>query len=164
MPARYGLEKWLEKFFSRLKADSVLGCWEWTGPLSRDGYGNIGGELNGATRTHRALFIALYGFLSEGICVLHRCDNRKCCNPFHLFTGTQSDNINDAVKKGRQPKAVGEKQWCAKLTESDVIKMRKIRKETGKRIADIAKDFGVATVTAGQAIRGYSWSHITNNK
>ena len=63
-----------------------------------------------------------YGPISEGLCVLHRCDNPGCCNPNHLFVGTQRRNIEDRDSKGRQ--ARGEKQHLAKLTWLDVCLIR----------------------------------------
>lgn len=159
MPAKYDPETWVAMVFSKLHANSVLACWEWTGGKTSDGYGAIRFREHG-TKVHRALFIYLYGELPPETCVLHRCDNRSCCNPFHLFTGTQSDNINDAVLKGRQPRAAGEKQWQHILTADDVMKMRQIRKESGLKYSAIAEQFGVATITAAQAIIGHSWAHL----
>jgi hypothetical protein len=159
MPAKYSEDDWERMVFSKLRADTVLGCWEWEGGRTTDGYGCA--RFKGAsTKIHRAIYRHFYGELPQHIGVLHRCDNRLCCNPFHWFTGTQADNINDAVKKGRQPKAQGERQWAHILTADDVLNMRRIKRETGRTNADIASEYGVASITASQAITGHSWAHL----
>lgn len=79
------------------KTDS---CWEWIGARRRDGYGRIrvGNFFEAA---HRFSWELVYGDIPSDLCVLHRCDVRFCVNPDHLFLGTNRDNIDDMVKKGR---------------------------------------------------------------
>jgi hypothetical protein len=55
-----------------------------------------------STYTHRIVYEAYHGKIPDGMHVLHRCDNTKCCNPDHLFLGTPKDNHDDAVAKGRK--------------------------------------------------------------
>ena len=78
------------------------GCWEWTGrPNGNMGYGTI--KVNGkAAPAHRYSWIINRGPIPPGFLVLHRCDRPLCVNPEHLFAGTQSDNVIDCVRKGRQ--------------------------------------------------------------
>lgn len=73
-------------------------CWEWLGWKQPDGYGSfsIAGE---AYPAHRVVYEVTYGFTNS--LVLHRCNNRGCCNPQHLIKGTHSDNSQHAVRSGR---------------------------------------------------------------
>jgi hypothetical protein len=75
-------------------------CWLWTGTTNGVGYGQI--RIDGKRwTTHRLAWTLAYGPIPEGMCVLHRCDTRACCNPEHLFLGTVADNNRDMGKKGR---------------------------------------------------------------
>lgn len=72
-------------------------CWPFTGPLDKDGYGIAG---HGGKRAHRVAF-ALANQREPVLPVLHRCDNRPCCQPLHLYEGTQAQNIADRDQRGR---------------------------------------------------------------
>lgn len=91
-----------ETLFKKVKK-SKSGCWNFTGPICKKlGYGKIGYKGK-VTNAHRLAWILSNGPIdSVRIFVCHKCDNRKCINPDHLFLGTAKDNTSDMIKKGRR--------------------------------------------------------------
>lgn len=96
-----------ERILRHLKPASS-GCWEWAGfTHGRMGYGCI--KIKGRKRAaHRIAYEALVGPIPEGLKLLHTCDNPLCCNPEHLRPGTQTENVADAIAKGRMPQLTTE--------------------------------------------------------
>ena len=84
--------------------DETSGCWNWTGAIHRNGYGKFGRRDGDRQRTdgaHRVAWEVLIGPIPDGLHVLHKCDNPCCINPEHLFVGTNQDNVDDMMAKGR---------------------------------------------------------------
>ena len=88
-----------KRFWEKVKIGLPDKCWEWQANLGR-GYGMFSIEGRSIV-AHRVSWTMLRGPIPEGMLVLHKCDNRKCVNPNHLFIGTQSDNVCDMLAKGR---------------------------------------------------------------
>lgn len=128
------------------------GCWEWNGSQDSHGYGkmNFQGRMR---RTHVISFIIHRGSINEML-VLHSCDNRKCCNPEHLFLGTHADNCLDKVRKNRH--ARGRMLPTAKLTDALVVEIRKSKESA----LIMAKRYGVHLSVITHVKERRSWKHV----
>jgi hypothetical protein len=90
----------IDQRFDRLVVMS-RGCWTWTGPVDAYGYGQVSIGHRGNKKAHRLAFEMAYGPLDASVVVRHTCDNRACVKPEHLDCGSQRDNVNDALHRGR---------------------------------------------------------------
>lgn len=132
------------------------GCWLWLGYVNPNtGYARA--TLKRSVNAQRVSWIAFRGEIPCGMHVLHRCDNRICVNPEHLFIGTNADNIADKVAKGRQAFNRGLDHPASKLTEDQV---RAIHADP-RPLTAIAVAFGVAKSTVTGIKYQGGWSHIT---
>jgi len=96
-----------ERFWNRVDVrEDKNSCWEWLGPKQFNrGRVRIGSQVDDTRKLilpHRIAYELTYGPIPKGLFVCHHCDNPPCCNPIHLFLGTQRDNMQDAVRKGRK--------------------------------------------------------------
>lgn len=162
-------ERDLALFRAKLVVQSIptradLGpCWEWTASCTRDGYGQFKRAKRMAA--HQLGFEWLGGMpISDGLQVLHHCDNRKCCRPDHLYLGTQSQNVQDAFRRGRMPldKIVhrGEANGIAKLTEKKVLSIRSLYAAGEHTQAQLAEMFGCGHVSVYNVIARKTWRHV----
>lgn len=92
-----------EIFENKFMPEPNSGCWLWTASITPNGYGKIGIWAGGKKTfiAHRVSWTLYKGHIPKNICVLHKCDNRLCVNPNHLFLGNKKDNTRDMIKKGR---------------------------------------------------------------
>lgn len=144
-----------QRFWSGV--DKSGDCWIWTRSTSDTGYGCF--HDGRAYSTHRYSWILHNGPIPPGMCVLHRCDNRPCVRPDHLFLGTKRDNSIDMASKGRglTPCLKGEAHGEARLTDYAVCVIL-TSPETGRALAS---RFGVSESAVSLVRRGRTWVHIT---
>lgn len=153
------------RFWSKIvMGETPDDCWAWTGATTAFGYGvlGVGGRKAGNVRAHRHSWALHFGPVPDGLWVLHRCDNPPCCNPRHLFLGTQTNNMRDAVQKGRHsgpPRHTGQANRSAKLDEDDV---RAIRALAAQRVNQdiIAAAFGVTQALVSEIHLRKIWTHV----
>jgi len=153
-------QKSIDKFISKIDTTPGLGpkgdCWERNKRIRR-GYGRFRYN-NKIYSSHKVAWELSHNKLvpcNKLIC--HTCDNRKCCNPMHLFLGTNQDNMTDMVNKKRQNKLKNENNGMAKLTWIQVKEIRNLY-TTGKyTMKQLANKFGVTQSCIGNIIRNKLW-------
>lgn len=92
--------------------------------------------------------------------VLHKCDNRPCCRPDHLFLGTAKDNTDDMISKGRHWFPVGTQLPHSKLTEAKVRKIRDFRELHYFTHGVLADMFGVSQSVVAEILNRKAWAHV----
>lgn len=155
----------IERFWAKVERGSGSACWIWCGHVnSKTGYG-----MFTATRqeqpvgAHRYAWMSLHGPLTSADFVCHTCDNRKCCNPAHLYKGDAQSNAVDMISRGRMrhgPRAKGEASPTAKLTNTNAATIRHLHK-TGVSGMELARQFNVGRTTIGRIVanRTYRCQH-----
>lgn len=143
-----------KRFWS--KVNKTKTCWNWIAGKTIDGYGsfNIGHRMENA---HRVSFKITYGDIPNGLHCLHKCDNRVCVNPEHLFLGTNSDNVKDRVIKKRSNK--GENVYLSKLNYKQVLEIKEMLRNNILQL-EIAKKFNVLPCTISKINIGLTWKHV----
>jgi hypothetical protein len=122
------------------------GCWVWTGARTRAGYGTLG--VDGSTRyTHRLCYEEFVGPIPDGMRACHRCDNPPCCNPEHLFLGTDQDNMDDMWAKGRG-------RLVVKVTRIQVEAIQHRYAQGGVTQQELGAEYGLPQTTISQIVRG----------
>lgn len=152
-------EQQLAKFWAKVEKAGPDDCWLWTGGISgpgknknAGGYGRFKVERIDM-QAHRISWVIANGkAVPKGEFVLHTCDNRKCVNPAHLFTGTHAHNMQDMHDKHRHPRRVP-----MKLNEVSAARIRKLRSE-GWTYAQLVEEFGVCKATISYVANGKTWA------
>ncbi len=139
-----------KRFWSKVDVGKVDECWEWKASKNGDGYGKfwINHKLWGA---HRVAWILTFEPIPKGLHCCHHCDNRGCCNPKHLFLGTDKGNQVDSARKGRRAR---------KLTEGEVLEIWELCKAGKGSQRDLAEEFGVSHATIGEIARKETWAWL----
>lgn len=151
-----------ERFWSYVEIKGDEECWEWKGHINKQtGYGKFTPhrlEPIQASTSHRWAYLFTTGeSLSESDLVCHTCDNRKCCNPKHLFLGTAKSNTADMIRKGRMwhpPKPRGHDAHNSKLSPEQVQQIRELCSAGLRNKCKVARMFGVGRSTIGRIVRG----------
>lgn len=141
------------RFWSKVQKGE--GCWNWQAGISPRGYGRF--SLNGTCmQAHRVAWLFTFGQIPEGLQVCHHCDNRKCCNPAHLFTGTNAENVADRHSKGRSNAPACEAHGMAKLDRQTVAQIRNATGSSRK----VGARFGISKTHVLRIKNGNSWGAV----
>jgi hypothetical protein len=150
-----------ERFWPKVNKQTLNGCWEWTAAKYPAGYGVIGFVKPASPRpAHRVAWELVNGPIPEGLFVCHKCDNRACVNPDHLFLGTQKQNLADMAVKGRGTKSNrGEGSARSKLTTEQIIEIRRLSAEGISR-AELGRRFGMRATSISRIVLRKRWWNV----
>ena len=149
-----------KEFWNKVDICGEDDCWNWTAGKIPAGYGAFAiGRKN--IGTHRLAYEYSVGKIPDGMFVCHRCDNKSCCNPNHLFLGTNSDNMNDMYKKGYGPNNKGENNGKHKLTSDEVKNIVFLKRTQHLFDKVIANKFNISESIVSRIISGAIWSSVT---
>lgn len=172
----------IERFWAHVdRSAGPAACWPWRGARTQSGHcqTRIGAPAGKKVYAHRWAYVLSHGAIPEGLEVCHNCpsgDNPACCNPAHLWAGTQAENIRDMHAKGRAAKSTGDTHWTrthpeavlrgeehgrAKLIEQDVREIRRRYAAGGVSQPQLAREYGVNHTMIGFVVRRKNWTHVT---
>lgn len=163
-----------EAYFGRRTRVAASGCRIWTGCRSRLGYGELR-EHRKAKLAHRKAWELAFGPIPSGMCVCHRCDNPPCVEPTHLFLGSNAENTADRHAKGRDARGLGNGAYTrpdqirrhelngrAKLTNAQVIELRRRYAAGSVTQKSLAEEFGVCQATVSYALNEQCWKGLAD--
>lgn len=175
-------ERIAARFWSKVNRDGPvpahrqeLGpCWVWLGGRLASGYGQFHTiRSEGPVKAHRFSWALTHGQIRGHWLVCHKCDNRECVRPDHMFLGTCADNLRDAACKGRMATGPrngantrpdthvhGERSPAAKLKEDDVRQIRERFSSGLNSKSELARAFSVSNALIGMIVRREKWKHV----
>lgn len=145
-----------------------IGCLLWPGlPMAVAGYGRVRLMMD-KHLVHRIVWTFTFGPIPDGLFVLHKCDVRLCCSPYHLFLGTNDDNMKDMTAKGRSCKGYVRSTAMRllvgypikKLLTDKSVREIRIRWANGETIVALAKEFGVSQPVISYIVHRKTWKHV----
>lgn len=135
--------KFLNRFWSKVDvAANTDECWPWNASVDKFGYGQVWHDRR-LLRSHRVAYEIVNGDPGP-LYVLHSCDNPLCCNPTHLFLGTQADNMRDKQRKNRAPK--GEAHATSKYSDAVIDELKRRFSSGEATIRELADEYHMSRV------------------
>lgn len=150
------------RFWSKVDMRGPDECWDWRASLNSNGYGRFKLASYTMISANRVALIGVKREEPDGLHALHHCDNRKCCNPAHLYFGTHAQNMQDKSDRNRWRGGdhAGEKNPHAKLTDEHVATIVR-RLEAGWGNKEIAADLPVSDSMVSLIRLGKMWRPVT---
>lgn len=135
------------------------GCWGWKSFLNSTGSGMLG-VVGSMISAYRLSYILHKGPIPQGLLVLHKCHNRICTRPDHLYLGTNKDNTRDMIEAGRNRFSKQHSLLCTKLNPEKVSIIKRLLREGELTQQVIANKFGVSRGTVQDIKRNKMWRNI----
>ncbi len=161
-PDRASLLRLEARFWSKVDVGEEDECWPWNRRVSPYGQFSLTHSLR--KTAHRVALILAHGHVEDDLFVCHHCDNPPCCNPAHLFAGTNRDNCKDRDTKGRGRPGCTFLKGCdnhnSALSPATVREIRRVREETGLSYRKLAKRYGVGNAAISNLINRKSYRHV----
>lgn len=147
---RHSIHESMAVIRDRIEINEDAECAEWQGTVNRKGYGGIRYDRK-MEKVHRAVWQYHFGEIPDGMHVLHKCDNRRCCATTHLYLGTNQQNIKDKMDRDRSGKKL------------NIAKVREIKKMLIEGVSrpELAKKFGVNVSNITRIATGERWAHVS---
>lgn len=166
----------IERFWRNIHIGEKHECWPWKNSQFTGGYGQFKIDRKNL-KSHRVAYYLHYGIDPQSNLICHRCDNPVCCNPYHLFMGTEKDNMQDCLSKGRIVSGRGEshgskthpERWArgervssSKLTLDQVKEIRSLYAAGNITQDELSEQFGITRRGIGRIIKGDTWKHAVS--
>lgn len=151
-------DKDMIRFNKKYEIDHITKCWNWIAGKSKTGYGAF--KLNGKQLgSHRVSWMFNKGNIPKNMQICHKCDNRSCVNPDHLFLGNAFDNMQDAYNKGRMKNTFksAEKHINSKLNWEKVREIRYKYNNTKTSHRKLAKEYNISYHQIQMIVRNLQW-------
>jgi hypothetical protein len=160
------------RFWEKVDIRGEDECWDWTAGKNKKGYGEFSSNLRDGKHTHAhqiAWILCNKKEIPDRLCICHSCDNTACCNPKHLFLGTNQENTQDKMSKGRWSSRFlygkehpqhGENSKIHKLTENDVKTIREMWASGKHTLRGLASQFGVSHGVINNINHGRKWAWL----
>lgn len=162
-----------DKFWTKVDVRGADDCWPWMATTTPEKtrslpYGRFYISKSRIVRAHRAAFMISTGINPDQLLVCHSCDNPRCCNPKHLWLGTNAQNNADRAAKGRSAPVTltasdrsrpGTEHHDAKISNADVVAIRE-RYARGDSVRTISADYPIGPTTIWRIATGRLWRHV----
>ena len=150
----------LKRFWDKVNKNGTNGCWIWTGAGRGTGYGAFKYNEKVYDAHRFVLEILSKTPIPKEKVACHRCDNRRCVNPDHLYLGTPKTNYDDMIRRNRDNFAKGEQAGGSKLTSIQVKEIRKKYIPFKYPLNKLAKEYNVSKKNIFDIVHGKIWKHI----
>lgn len=149
----------VSRFHNKVERIPGFDCHFWSGAMTKNGYGKFADGKGSWILAHRQAYELKFGKIEKNLYACHKCDNKLCVNPDHIFLGTAKDNAVDRDKKKRRIALKGEDHGRSKLTSKDVNEIRMLY-SSGSSTWELGKRYDVNHKTVQDIVNRKIWSHL----